>query len=118
VVRFSNRRGTAEQWIKAGKHAVKWTKRSCRRFQDHAARLHRFAWAYHLANSRRPWALPRSSRNWNLTTLGAKLVKLGAQVVSHSKYIIFQLAEVAGPRQRCGAMLERSGRRRLGSASG
>jgi hypothetical protein len=28
-----------EQWIKEGKHAVKWTKLSCRRFKDNAARL-------------------------------------------------------------------------------
>ena len=34
VVRFYNRRGTAEQWIKEGKNAVKWTKLSCRRFKD------------------------------------------------------------------------------------
>jgi hypothetical protein len=30
VVRFSNRRGAAEQSIKEGKNAVKWTKLSCR----------------------------------------------------------------------------------------
>jgi hypothetical protein len=34
VVRFYNRRGTAEQWLKEGKNAVKWTKLSCRRFKD------------------------------------------------------------------------------------
>jgi hypothetical protein len=39
VVRFYNRRGTAEQWIKEGKNALKWTKQSCRRFKDNAARL-------------------------------------------------------------------------------
>jgi hypothetical protein len=37
VVRFDNRRGTAEQWIKEGKKAVKWTKRSCQRFKDNAS---------------------------------------------------------------------------------
>src|SRR5262245_55304522 len=36
VVRFYNRRGTAAQWIKEGKHAVKWTKLSCRRFKNNA----------------------------------------------------------------------------------
>ena len=39
VVRFYNRRGTAEQCIKEGKNAVKWTKPSCRWFKDSAARL-------------------------------------------------------------------------------
>jgi hypothetical protein len=46
AVRFYNRRGTAEQWIKEGKNAVKWTKLSCRRFKDNAARLQLFALAY------------------------------------------------------------------------
>ena len=34
VVKFYNGRGTAEQWIKEGKNAVKWTKLSCRTFKD------------------------------------------------------------------------------------
>jgi hypothetical protein len=42
-------------------------------------------------------ALPRSIRSWNLTALREKLVKIGAKVVAHSKYVIFQLAEVAVP---------------------
>jgi hypothetical protein len=39
VVRFYNGRGTAEQWIKEGKNAVKWIKLSCRTFKDNQARL-------------------------------------------------------------------------------
>ena len=50
---FYNRRGTAEQWIKEGKTAVKWTKLSCRRFKDNAARFHLFALAYNLVNALR-----------------------------------------------------------------
>src|SRR5262249_40158338 len=99
VVRFYNRRGTAEQGIKEGKHAVKWTKLSCRRFKDNAARLQLFALAYNLANALRQLALPRSIRSWNLTTLREKLIKIGAKVVRHAKYVVFQLAEVAVPRQ-------------------
>ena len=34
VVRFYNQRGTAEQWIKEGKNAVKWTRLSCHDFAD------------------------------------------------------------------------------------
>src|SRR5262249_30702170 len=90
---------TAEQWIKEGKNAVKWTKLSCRRFKDNEARLQLFALAYNLANALRQLALRRSIRSWTLTTLREKLVKIGAKVVSHSKYVIFQLAEVAVPRQ-------------------
>src|SRR5262245_1649049 len=33
VVKFSNGRGTAEQWIKEGKNAPNWTRLSCRRFK-------------------------------------------------------------------------------------
>jgi hypothetical protein len=118
VVRFFNLRGTAEQWIKEGKHAVQWTKLSCRRFKDNAARLQLFALAYNLANALRQLALPRSVRSWSLTTLREKLVKIGAKVVAHAKYVIFQLAEVAVPRKLFAAILERIARLRLACASG
>jgi hypothetical protein len=118
VVRFYNRRGTAEQWIREGKNAVKWTKLSCRRFKDNAARLQLFALAYNLANALRQLALPRSIRSWTLTTLREKLVKIGAKVVTHAKYVVFQLAEVAVPRQLFAAILDRIGRLRLAEASG
>jgi hypothetical protein len=118
VVRFYNRRGTAEQWIKEGKNAVKWTKLSCRRFKDNQARLHLFALAYNLANLLRQLVLPRSVRQWSLTTLREKLVKIGAKVVKHAKYIVFQLAEVAVPRKLFAAILGRIGRLRLACASG
>lgn len=32
IVRFYNRRGTAEQWIKEGKQAPQWRRLSCHRF--------------------------------------------------------------------------------------
>jgi hypothetical protein len=43
-------------------------------------------------------ALPESIRQWSLTTLQEKLVKIGAKATRHSKYVTFQLAEVAVPR--------------------
>jgi hypothetical protein len=49
--------------------------------------------------------LPRSIRSWTLTTLREKLVKIGAKVVSHARYIVFQLAKVAVPRQLFAAIL-------------
>ena len=55
-------------------------------------------------------ALPKSIRQWSLTTLREKLVKIGAKVTRHSKYVTFQLAEVAVPRQLFAAILERIGR--------
>jgi hypothetical protein len=118
VVRFYNRRSTAEQWIKEGKNAVKWTKLSCRRFKDNAARLQLFALAYNLANALRQLALPRSIRDWTLTTLRKKLVKIGAKVVMHAKYVVFQLAEVAVPRPLFEALLGRIARLRLPEALG
>ena len=97
---------------------MKWTKLSCRRFKDNAARLQLFALAYNLANMLRQLALPRSVRSWTLTTLREKLVKIGAKVVTHAKYVVFQLAEVAVPRQLFGAILARIGRLRLACGSG
>ena len=118
VVRFYNRQGTAEQWIKEGMNAVKWTKLLGRRFKDNAARLQLFALAYNLANLLRQLVLPKPIRGWALTTLRETLIKIGAKVVSHSKYVIFQRAKVAVPRQLFAAILERIARLRLVCASG
>jgi hypothetical protein len=41
---------TAEQWIKEGERALRWTRLSCRAFRDNAVRLQLFALAYKLAN--------------------------------------------------------------------
>jgi hypothetical protein len=107
VVGFYNGRGTAEQRIKEGKNAVKWTRLSCREFKNNAVRLQLFVLAYNLANFLRRLALPQSVGHWSLTTLREKLVKIGAKVVRHSRYVIFQLAEVAVPRQLFAAILAR-----------
>jgi hypothetical protein len=107
VVKFYNGRGTAEQWIKEGKNAVKWTRLSCHDFVDNQARLQLFALAYNLGNFLRRLALPPSVKHWSLTTLREKLIKIGAKVVSHSRYVIFQLAEVAIPRRLFAAILAR-----------
>jgi hypothetical protein len=42
-------------------------------------------------------ALPEEVEHWSLTTLREKLVKIGAKVVRHGRYVTFQLAEVAVP---------------------
>ena len=42
-----------------------------------------------------------------------KLIKIGAQVNSHAKYVTFQLAEVAVPRELFVAILERIRRFRV-----
>jgi hypothetical protein len=99
VVRFYNQRGTAEQWIKEGKNAVKWTRLSCHDFVDNQVRLHLFVLAYNLGNFLRRAVLPRSVRHWTLTTLREKLIKIGAKVVRHARQVVFQMAEVAVPRE-------------------
>ncbi len=43
-------------------------------------------------------ALPKEVEHWSLTTLPEMLIKIGAKVVRHGRYISFQLAEVAIPR--------------------
>ena len=42
VVAFYSQCGTAEQWIKEGKGAIKWTRLSCRTFAANAVRLFTF----------------------------------------------------------------------------
>jgi Transposase DDE domain group 1 len=99
VVAFYNQRGTAEQWIKEGKGAIKWTRLSCRTFAANAVRLQLHALAYNLGNFMRTLAMPKRVKPWSLTSLREKLIKIGAKVVSHGRYITFQMAEVAVPRQ-------------------
>src|SRR5262249_11700918 len=118
VVRFSNRRGTAEQWIKEGKSALQWTKLSCRRFQDNTARLQRFALAYHRANFLGQLVRPQPIRGSTLTTLLEQLIKLGAKVVRPSQSLLVPLAEVAVARQLFARILERSARLCATCASG
>ncbi len=98
VVSFYNQRGTCEQWIKEGKNAVKWTRLSCCSFAANAVRLQLHALAYNLANFMRTLALPEAVAHWSLTSLREKLVKIGAKIVTHSRYVTFQMAEVAVPR--------------------
>ena len=47
----------------------------------------------------RTLAMPEAAEPWSLTSLRKKLIKIGARVVSHGRYVTFQLAEVAVPRQ-------------------
>jgi len=98
VVAFYNKRGTCEQWIKEGKGAIKWTRLSCRSFAANAVRLQLHALAYNLGNFLRTLATPEPIKDWSLTSLKEKLIKIGAKVVNHGRYVAFQMAEVAIPR--------------------
>src|ERR671912_2089665 len=106
VVAFYNGRGTAEQWIKEGKSAVRWTRLSCRSMKANAVRLQLHALAYNLANFFRTLVLPDEVERWSLTTLREKVVKIGAKVIAHARYTVFQMAEVAVPRDLFRRMLD------------
>jgi hypothetical protein len=93
VVRFYNKRGTAEQWIKEGKQAVKMTRLSCHRFRSNQVRLGLSVLAYNLGNLWRRLALPKRIENWSLTSLQQRLVKTGGRLVKHARYYWLLLAE-------------------------
>ena len=107
VVTFYNGRATAEQSIREGKAALNWTRLSCHDFDDNQVRLQLFALAYNLGNFLRRLALPTAVRHWTLTTLLVKLIKTGAKVVRHARYVTFQMAEVAVPQKVFAAILGR-----------
>ena len=93
VVRFYNKRGTAEQWIKAGKEAVKLTRLSCHRFRANEVRLALSVIAYNLGNLWRRLALPRRIDTWSLTSLQQRLIRTGGRLVKHARYYWLLLAE-------------------------
>ena len=95
---FYNKRGTCEQWIKEGKGAIRWTRLSCRSFAGNAvspsasrAGLQSRQFPAHAGDAR--------ADDWSLTSLREKLIKIGAKVVSHGRYVAFQMAEVAIPQK-------------------
>jgi hypothetical protein len=99
IVAFYNQRGTCEQYIKEGKNAIKWTPLSCRTFAANAVRLQLQFLAYNIGNFMRTLAMPKTTETWSLTSLREKLIRIGAKVVSHGRYVTFQMAEVAVSRQ-------------------
>jgi hypothetical protein len=63
--------------------------------------------------------LPRSVCHWTLTTLREKLIKIGVKVVTHARRVIFQMAEMAVPRELFQSILQAIERLRVPvSASG
>jgi hypothetical protein len=101
VVAYYKKRGMAEQWIKEGKGAIKWTRLSCRTFAANAVRLQLHALANNLGNFLRTLAPPEPIKDWSLSSLKEKLIKIGAKVISHGRSIAFQMAEVAIPGKGC-----------------
>src|SRR5216684_939165 len=105
VVRFYNKRGTAEQWIKEGKQTVKMTRLSCHRFRSNEVRFWLSVIPYNLGNLWRRLALPRRIGNWSLTSLQQRLVKTGGRLVRHARYYWLLLPEGHLSRRVFGSML-------------
>jgi hypothetical protein len=100
VVPFYNKRGTAEQWIKEGKQAVKMTRLSCHRFRSIEVRLMLSLIAYNLGNLWRRWVLPKKIDHCSLTGLQQRLVK-------HARYYWPLLAESRLTRRLFGSTVRR-----------
>jgi hypothetical protein len=109
VVRFYNKRGRAEQWIKEGKQAVAMTRLSCHRFRSNEVRLWLSVIAYNLGNLWRRLALPARVANWSLTSLQHRLVKTGGRLVKHARYYWLLLAESHLTRRLFADMLAKIG---------
>ncbi len=43
--------------------------------------------------------MPDAIEQWSLTTFREKLIKIGAKIVRHGRYVVFQTAEVAIPHE-------------------
>jgi len=54
-----------------------------------------FVLVCNLGNILRRFVLPKSVKKMSLRTLCEKLIKIGTKVIDHSRYVIFQMAEVA-----------------------
>ena len=74
------------------------TRLSCGTMKANAVRLQLHALAYNLSNFLGTLALPDEMESWSLTTILEKVVKIGAKVIAHARYAVFQMAEVAVPR--------------------
>ena len=107
MARFYNERGTAQQWIKEGKQAVKMTRLSCHRFRSNQVRLALSLQAYNLGNLWRRLGLQKGIENWLLTSLEQRLVKAGGRLVKHVRYYWLLLAEGHLTLRRFGAMVGR-----------
>jgi hypothetical protein len=107
VVRFYNKRGTCEQWIKEGKQAVRMTRLSCHRFRSNEVRLWLSLIAYNLGNLWRRLVLPKRVDNWSLTSLQQRLIKTGGRLVKHARYYWLLLAEGHLTRRVFGAIVRR-----------
>ncbi len=107
VLRFYNKRGAAEQWIR--KASRRRTGASCiaTGFGPNEVRLQLAVVAYSLGNLWRRLGLPSRIKSWSLTSLQHRLLKTGGRLVKHARYYWLLLAEGHLNRQLFGEMLAR-----------
>jgi hypothetical protein len=82
VIAIYDKRGRRQQWIEKAKGAIQSTRLSRRCFAANAIRLQPLAAAYNLSNFRCALATPGPIKDWPLTSLEEKPIKIGAKVVS------------------------------------
>ena len=75
-----------------------------------------FVLAYNLGNFLRRLVLPSKIKHWSLLSLLVKLIKIGGKVIRHSRYVTFQMAEVAIDKRLFAEILARIERLRYHSA--
>ncbi len=92
-MRFYNKRGTAEQWIKEGKQATHGTRLSCHQFRANEVRLQLSVVSSNLGNLWRRLVLPKRIEHGSLTSLQQRLVKTGGRLIKHARYYWLLLAE-------------------------
>jgi len=56
------------------------------------------AQARNLGDFLRTLVTPETIKNWSLTNLREKLIEIGANFVCRARYVAFQMAEIAIPR--------------------
>ncbi|MDY6794812.1 MAG: transposase, partial [Actinomycetota bacterium] len=95
VVRFYDKRGNCEQYMKEGKYALSWTRLSCTRFSSNQVRLALFVLAYNPGDFLRRLSLSCEVSRWSPGSVRLKLIKAGARIVCHTRRTVFQMAEVA-----------------------
>ena len=106
---FYNGLGTAEQWIKEGKYALRCPDLSglpSVRGQPGAAAL--FIPAYDRGNVQRRLCLLKSGNDWSVRSLRVKFIKI-VGTSSLPPALVFQLAEVAAPKEVFRQALKRIG---------
>ena len=98
LVRFYNKRGTAEQWIKEGKQATHWTRLSCHRFRANEVRLQLSVLSYNLGNLWRRLGLPRRiPKSWSPDEPAAAADENGCGHAGQACPLLLPLLLAGGP---------------------